>query len=127
MNSERQWEFWHSDNLLTFCTQRPPISGRFCIFAADNNIFMARNRLNHLLYCKKVVEIVNKYYEEGWTTYAAVWRKYVNPVYPMSYATFIKIINMSGLDRQIEEAERMAASERDRRLTISRRQLSLFD
>jgi len=88
---------------------------------------MARNRLNHLIYCKKVVEIVNKYYEEGWTTYAAVWRKYVNPVYPMSYATFIKIINMSGLDRQIEEAEAKAASEQARRLTISRRQLSLFD
>ena len=88
---------------------------------------MARNRLNYLLYCKKVVEIVNKYYEEGWTTYAAVWRKHVNPLYPMSYATFIKIINMPGLDRQIEEAERMAASERNRRLTISRRQLSLFD
>ena len=87
---------------------------------------MARNRLNHLLYCKKVVEIVNKYYEEGWTTYAAVWRKYVNPTYPMSYATFIKIINMPGLDRQIE-AERQAASERERRLVTSRRQLSLFD
>ena len=69
---------------------------------------MARNRLNYLLHCKKVVEIVNQHYEEGWTTYAAVWRKYVNPVYPMSYATFIKIINMSGLDRQIEEAEAKA-------------------
>ena len=52
---------------------------------------MARNRLNYLLYCKKVVDIVNQHYEEGWTTYAAVWRRYVNPVYPMSYATFIKI------------------------------------
>ena len=88
---------------------------------------MARNRLNHLLYCKKVVEIVNRYYEEGWTTYAAVWRKYVNPVYPMSYAKFIKIINMPGLDQQIAEAEAKAATEKARRLTTSRRQLSLFD
>lgn len=107
------------DILLAYC-------GHFLYFCGNKTV-MARNRLNHLLYCKKVVEIVNKYYEEGWTTYAAVWRKYVNPVYPMSYATFIKIINMPGLDRQIEEAERQAASERDRRIVTSRRQLSLFD
>ncbi len=56
-----------------------------------------------------------------------MWRRYVNPVYPMSYATFIKIINMPGIDRQIDEAERQAASERDRRLVTNRSQLSLFD
>ena len=104
-----------------------PAKQRAFLYFCGKQFVMARNRLNYLLYCKKVVEIVNKYYEEGWTTYAAVWRKHVNPLYPMSYATFIKIINMPGLDRQIEEAERMAASERNRRLTISRRQLSLFD
>ena len=106
--------------------QRPHFAGVFYIFAEKKTI-MARNRLNYLLHCKKVVDIVNQHYEEGWTTYAAVWRKYVNPIYPMSYATFIKIINMTGLDRQIEEAERQAASEHDRRLVTNRRQLSLFD
>ena len=99
----------------------------FLYFCGVEKTRMARNRLNYLLHCKKVVDIVNQHYEEGWTTYAAVWRKYVNPVYPMSYATFIKIINMPGIDRQIEEAERMAASERNRRLVTSRCQLSLFD
>ena len=100
--------------------------GRF-VFLRRREKRMARNRLNYLLHCKKVVDIVNQHYEEGWTTYAAVWRRYVNPVYPMSYATFIKIINMPGIDRQIEEAERQAASERDRRLVTNRSQLSLFD
>ena len=99
----------------------------FLYFCSVEKTRMARNRLNYLLHCKKVVDIVNQHYEEGWTTYAAVWRRYVNPVYPMSYATFIKIINMSGIDRQIEEAERQAASERDRRLVTNRSQLSLFD
>lgn len=87
---------------------------------------MARNRLNHLLYCKKVIEIVNKYYEEGWTTYAAVWRRHVNPIYPMSYATFIKIINMPNLESQIKEAELSAASAQNRRMEVSINQLDLF-
>ena len=101
---------------------------RACLyFCGGEKTRMARHRLNYLLHCKKVVDIVNQHYEEGWTTYAAVWRRYVNPVYPMSYATFIKIINMPGIDRQIEEAERQAASERDRRLVTNRSQLSLFD
>lgn len=99
----------------------------FLYFCGVEKTRMARNRLNYLLRCKKVVDIVNQHYEEGWTTYAAVWRRYVNPVYPMSYATFIKIINMPGIDRQIEEAEWQAASERDRRLVTNRSQLSLFD
>lgn len=99
----------------------------FLYFCGVEKTRMARNRLNYLLHCKKVVDIVNQHYEEGWTTYAAVWRRYVNPVYPMSYATFIKIINMPGIDRQIEEAEWQAASERDRRLVTNRSQLSLFD
>ena len=99
----------------------------FLYFCGVEKTRMARNRLYYLLHCKTVVDIVNQHYEEGWTTYAAVWRRYVNPVYPMSYATFIKIINMPGIDRQIEEAERQAASERDRRLVTNRSQLSLFD
>ena len=73
---------------------------------------MAKNRLNYLLYCKNVVKIVNEHYEDGWTTYAAVWRRYVNPVYPMSYQKFITIINMPNLDRQIAEEEAKAKNNR---------------
>lgn len=91
------------------------------------NIIMARNQLNHLKYCKKVTEIVNQYYEEGWTTYAAVWRRYVNPVYPMSYQTFIKIINMTNLNGRIAEAEARTSDKQKRRMITAKNQLSLFD
>ncbi len=53
----------------------------------------------------KVIKIVNEYYMDGVTTYAGIWREYVNPVYPMSYATFIKIINTPNIMILIEKAE----------------------
>lgn len=88
---------------------------------------MARSRLNYLLYCKKVVEIVNANYREGWTTYAAIWRNCVMPVYPMSYAKFIKIINMPNLNGQIEQAQEIAAKAKNKRNDCSRMcQLDLF-
>lgn len=99
---------------------------------------MSNSKLNYLLYCKNVIEIVNKYYDEGFTTYAAVWRRYVNPIYPMSYQKFIGIINMPNIDKQIAEAKNVAANAVNRRLVYSKRkmpeqndiftkQLSLFD
>jgi hypothetical protein len=60
------------------------------------------NRLNYLLRCKKIIDIVNANYEEH-TTYAKIYRIFVYPVYPMSYKSFMKIINMNGINRQIEE------------------------
>lgn len=95
-----------------------------------------KRRLNYLLYCNNVIKIVNEYYEEGFTTYAAVWRKHVNPVYPMSYQKFIGIINMRNLEKQIAEAEAAAATPVNRRLVYPKRkmneedlpgQLNLFD
>ena len=88
---------------------------------------MPKNRLNYLLYCKNVVNIVNEHYEEGWTTYAAVWRRYVNPVYPMSYQKFINIINMPNLDKQIAEAEAEAATPINRRLVYPKRKMPTYD
>jgi hypothetical protein len=40
-----------------------------------------------------VQEIVQANYIEGITTYKGIWREYVNPIYPMSYPTFIEYIN----------------------------------
>lgn len=88
---------------------------------------MPKNRLNYLLYCKNVVNIVNEHYEEGWTTYAAVWRRYVNPVYPMSYQKFINIINMPNLYKQIAEAEAEAATPVNRRLVYPKRKMPTYD
>lgn len=40
-----------------------------------------------------VQELVQKHYIENVTTYKGIFEKYVNPVYPMSYLTFLKYIN----------------------------------
>lgn len=62
---------------------------------------MAYNNRNRLLMYKKVLEIVEKHYEAGVTTYAGVWRKHVYPVYPVSYQTFLKIVNLPSLESRI--------------------------
>lgn len=48
---------------------------------------------NHLKKVKLVQDIVQQNYIEGVTTYKGIWRKYVNPIYPMCYHTFINYIN----------------------------------
>jgi hypothetical protein len=67
---------------------------------------MSYNKINKLLMYKKVIGIVKEHYEEGLTTYMGVYKKYVNPVYPMSYNTFMKIVGMSNIDRLIEEEKK---------------------
>jgi len=44
---------------------------------------------------KKVCKIVQIHYQEGCYShcYKAIWEKYVNPIYPMSYRTFLRYIN----------------------------------
>jgi hypothetical protein len=49
---------------------------------------------------QRIIEIVNKHYIEGVTTYAGVFREYVYPVYPMSYASFMKIINTPNISEK---------------------------
>ncbi|MDR0206668.1 MAG: hypothetical protein LBI45_05370 [Bacteroidales bacterium] len=60
------------------------------------------NRLNYLKQCKIIVDIVNLHYKPGYTTYAGVFRTFIEPLYPMHYNTFMRIINMPNVDRQIE-------------------------
>lgn len=67
---------------------------------------MSYNKINKLLTYKKIIGIVNEHYKEGLTTYMGVHREYVNPVYPMSYNTFMKIIGMSNIDSLIEEEKK---------------------
>jgi len=66
------------------------------------------NNINKLLKYKKIIDIVNKHYRSGITTYAGIFREHVEPVYPMCYRTFMTIINMPNIDKQIEiEKERI--------------------
>ena len=66
---------------------------------------MAYNKLNKLRLYTRVIEIVNTNYIDGVTTYAGIWRQYVCNVYPMSYDTFMKIVNMPNLQSALAEAE----------------------
>ena len=63
---------------------------------------MAYNKLNKLLFYKKVIHIVNENFIDGITTYAGIWREKVNKVYPMTYETFLKIINYPNIEKEIE-------------------------
>lgn len=55
---------------------------------------MAYNSKNYLKKVHKVQMIVEQHYEEGITTYKGIYEKYVYPMYPMSYPTFLKMINI---------------------------------
>ena len=66
---------------------------------------MAFNKVNKLRQFILVTEIVNKHYVEGVTSYAGIWRNFVNPIYPMSYHKFMGIVNMPGLEKQLADAE----------------------
>jgi len=72
-----------------------------------------------------VFDIVNQHFVEGLTPYAAIWRMYVNPVYPMSYNKFMQIINMSGIEKQLAEAEEEQRIRRESREQLPG-QLELF-
>lgn len=80
---------------------------------------MANINRNKVLMYRNVIALVNAHYEEGITTYAGVWRNHVYPVYPMSYKTFLRIVNLPG--RQLYVTLPPSRSAR-----MSERQLSLF-
>jgi len=66
------------------------------------------NRLNYLKQCKIIIDIVNTHYKGGYTTYAGVFRTFIEPYYPMHYNTFMRIINAPNIELQIKrEMERI--------------------
>ena len=66
---------------------------------------MGYNRVNKLKQYMLIVNITKKHYVEGVTTYRGIWACYINPVYPMTYQSYMRIINMPNLERQLREAE----------------------
>jgi len=85
------------------------------------------NRLNYLKRCKIIVEIVNLHYREGLTTYAGVFRTFVEPFYPMSYKSFMKIVNMKNIAIQIkEEQDRLGKSDENNSQEVLPNQLRIF-
>ena len=55
---------------------------------------MAKHHKNTLLRIKHVCEITQQYYEEGnlQKCYKEIWRRYVYPIYPMCYHTYLSYI-----------------------------------
>ncbi len=70
---------------------------------------MAYNSFNKLMLAKKVIEIVEKNYVPEVTPYKWIWRTKVYPIYPMSYKTFLKILDKPNLEQQLN-VERQKAS-----------------
>jgi len=66
---------------------------------------MGYNRLNYLRRCKIVADIVKMHDKEDYITYSYIFRKFVKPLYPMNYRTFMKIVNMPNIEGQIREEE----------------------
>jgi hypothetical protein len=64
---------------------------------------MAYNQTNKMRTIKKVHEIVMENFIPGVTTYKGIWEKYVNPVYPCSYQTFLKYISTKVKKKDLEK------------------------
>lgn len=80
---------------------------------------MAYNKLNRYKYYKNVLEIVKVHYISGITPYAGIYREHVYPVYPVSYKTFMNIVNFPNLEQKI-------ANETKKRDEKQNNQLNLF-
>ena len=55
---------------------------------------MGKKHINTLRRIERVAEITEKYYEVGRLDrcYKEVWRRYVTPIYPMSYRTYLRYV-----------------------------------
>lgn len=67
---------------------------------------MAYNRVNILRHYISIVEDTNRYYDPDLTTYKGVWRKYIYPVYHISYSRYMTIISTPNLQLLLEEEEK---------------------
>ena len=63
---------------------------------------MAYNKINKLKRDLIIIEITNRHYEAGYTTYAAIFRKHIEPIYPMSYKSYMDIINSPDVEKRIK-------------------------
>lgn len=93
--------------------------GRFVFLQRCNQKTMEYSRANHIQRYINIQQIVLDHYDPDVTTYAGIWRKYVLPVYPMTYKRFIEIINMPRLKEQL-------AVERAKKNPVIANQLDLF-
>ena len=62
--------------------------------------------INTLKRIERVAEITNRYYEIGRLDrcYKEVWRRYVYPLYPMSYRTYLRYVR-TNYKQEIKEQQ----------------------
>ena len=85
------------------------------------------NRLNYLNRCKIIIDIVNAHYIAGITTYSGVFRAFVKPFYPMGYKSFMKIMSIKNINRQISELENQLRESQNKSEEVNPNQLNLFE
>ena len=89
---------------------------------------MAYNRINKLRQYKRIIDLTKAHYEEGITTYKGVWRKHIYPVYPISYALYMKIMSLPNIERSLaEEESRIGVPPEQQPGGQPKNQLRLFD
>lgn len=84
-------------------------------------------RINKLRYYKIIVDIVKSHYVPGLTTYAGVWREFVYPFYPMSYVTFMRIVNYPQLNTELEILESEEIIDPPHMSQTPKNQIDLFE
>lgn len=71
---------------------------------------MRRSRINVLKRHLDIQRITRQNYVEGLTTYAGVWRNYIEPIYHITYSQYMRILGLGGLAGELErEQERVGA------------------
>lgn len=60
-------------------------------------------RLYMLLRYKNVIDIIKQHYIPGVSTYTGIYKKYVFPVYPMHFWTFMKIVHFENINAEIQK------------------------
>lgn len=66
---------------------------------------MGYNQLNKLKYYKKVQDLTLTHHEQGITYLKGVFQKYIEPIYPMSFSQYRRILGEPCLTRRIAALE----------------------
>lgn len=86
--------------------QRLSAEIRRCKDRTKNLYTMSYNRINKLKMYQKIQEITLREYEQGFTTYKGVWKKFIYPVFFISYKHYLNILAEGSLEERIEKEEK---------------------
>lgn len=74
---------------------------------------MSYNKINKLKKWVDIINLTNQYYDFEFTTYKAVWRKYIYPIYKIGYRSYMNIIGSPPPEQQLKkELEKIDSSKK---------------